>query len=145
MNTQTDRERFSAEVFSIVEESSFWKFAEAHAFQIRLLSLDVAVPNMFDGPDDFKEELKKLRDKNNAARVRTTLTSDGSLNTKADNIAPIIDYAEKGAGTVKARAIDGANYNSQDHAKRVTVDVEHGETTGEGFWASLSNGLGKIF
>jgi hypothetical protein len=146
MNDQTSQERYSAEVFAIVEESSFWKFAEAHNYQKKILTLDVAVPNMFDGPEDFKDELKKLRDRNNAARVRTTLKSDGSLNTRAKNIAPIINYAEKGAGTVKARTVDGVPYNSQDHAKRVSIEVDQGEAERpDGLWATLSTKLGKIF
>jgi hypothetical protein len=145
VRAMSERGPYSVEVFPIIQESSFWRFAEKHSYQIKSLTFDVAVPNMFDGPDDFASELRKLRDKNNAHTVRTTLTSDGSLDTKAENIAPIIDYTEKGAGAIRAKAVDGTPYNSRDHAKRVKLDIDRKETGGEGFWSRLMHVLDQVF
>ena len=62
VNDMNRRPPYSVDAFPIVQEASFWRFAERHAFQIRQLTFDVAVPNMFDSLDDFSDELRKLRD-----------------------------------------------------------------------------------
>ena len=136
---------YSVEVFPIIQEASFWRFAEKHSYKIKSLTFDVAVPNMFDGPDDFADELRKLRDRNNAHTVRTTLVSDSSLNAKAKNIASIIDYTEKGMGAVRAKAVDGSPYNSRDYMKHVKVDADRGMDAGDGFWSKLAAFLDKVF
>lgn len=136
---------YSVEVYPIIEEASFWRFAEKHSYKIKRLTFDVAVPNMFNGADDFADELRRLRDRNNAHTVRTTLVSDTSLNTRADNIAAIINYTEKGMGAIQAKAVDGTSYNSRNYTKHEKVDADRSSDIGDSFCAKIAAFLDKVF
>ena len=60
---------YEVQVFPIVERGSFWRFAKEHHDQIKSITFDVAVPNMFNGADDFQNEMKRLRDDVNVSNV----------------------------------------------------------------------------
>lgn len=116
---------YSCDVFPIVEEASFWKFAEAHNEQIRSITFDVAAPNMFGDANDFQNELRSLRDNENVSKIKTTLESDTVLNHRTARIADIVNYTERGAGTLSATSLDGKTYNSERHQVSASVPVQH--------------------
>jgi hypothetical protein len=126
---------FIVEIFAIIQPSSFWRFAEEHDFKIKILTFDVAVPNMFGGADEFSQELRELHQRNNVSRVRTTLVSDGAIDPRSNRLDEVVDYTEQGAGQIKAQAVDGARYNSQHFASHARLDA-HAEMPD--FWARLS-------
>lgn len=115
---------FYAQVFPILAQGSFWQFAKEHDDRIRSITFDVAAPNMFNDAQDFQNELRALRDRENVANVKTTLESDSALNFRTERISEIVDYTEKGAGTLSAESVDGAHYSSEDHEKSVRVPIE---------------------
>lgn len=145
MNEQSHAEPFTAQVYAIVEEASFARFAEEHGYQIKVLTFRAAVPNMFESADDFSNELRALRDKANVTHVTTTLKSDGILETSGNKITEIVEYTERGLGKVQAKAADGAIYRSQDHAAYATLDLGQPEQDEKGFFARLVQLLDKIF
>jgi hypothetical protein len=136
---------YHAEVFPITEEGSFWKFATAHNNRIKSITLDVAAPNMFDDVNDFQQELRSLRDKENVARVKTTLESDTVLNHNTTRLTEIVDYTEKGAGTLSATSEDGETYNSEKHNKHVTINVEPHSKNQNEFLRQIITLLDRIF
>ncbi len=89
---------------------------------------------MFGDKDDFSDELRRLRKKNNVSRVRSTLSSDGVLDVKQGNIREIVDYTEKGVGTIKATTTGKHRYNSREHAKHDKLDTEQRSPD---FWVRL--------
>lgn len=116
---------YFGDVFPIVEEGSFWKFATQHNNRIKSITLDVAAPNMFDDVNDFQNELRSLRDNENVSRVKTTLESDTVINHTSERLGAIVDYTERGAGTLSAVSEDGETYNSERHNKHKVLAVEH--------------------
>lgn len=145
LSERGSEEPYSASVYPIIQDRSFSKFAKEHHGQIRLITYDVAVPNMFDSPDDFSEEMRHLRDKANVARVRTKLESDGAIDTDASQLDEIASYVEKGGGKIIAETKDGKKYNSEDHASSEEIDTEGTEAETPSFWERIKNSLDRIF
>jgi hypothetical protein len=133
---------FSVQIHPIVQENSFWMFAEAHDFKISMIQFDVAVPNMFGGATEFENELRTLHTRNNVSRVRTTLVSDGRLNTNEPHLAEVVNYTEKGMGDLRAKSESGASYNSRTYARRDSLDAR---TEQPDFWTRLSTWLAGRF
>lgn len=126
-------------------EHSFWTFVGEHNNRIRSLTFDVAAPNMFNDRNDFQNEMRLLRDRENVSKVKTTLESDTILNTDSERLKDIVDYTERGAGEVSATADDGAVYRSGDHAKKVTITIEHHTNNLEEFLRQIVTLIGRIF
>lgn len=138
-------EPFSVSVFPIIQARSFARFAAEHQGAIRLITYDVAVPNMFDSPDDFSEEMRRLRDKGNVARVKTRLESDGAINTEGSQLDEIADHVEKGGGKITAKTKDGEYYRSDDHKVSEEIDISGTEPEAPGFWERIKQSLDRIF
>lgn len=136
---------YSAQIFPIVEEASFWRFASEHHNEIRSITFDVAAPNMFKSASDFQDELRTLRDTANVSNVKATLESDSVLDHTAQPIQEIVDYTEKGAGSLSATAVDGEVYHSEQHEKSVTIAVEHHTRGVATFLRQVADLIEKIF
>ncbi|MBB4522266.1 MULTISPECIES: hypothetical protein [Rhizobium] len=136
---------YSAQIFPILEEASFWRFAEQHGNEIRSITFDVAAPNMFKSASDFQDELRSLRDTANVANVKATLESDSVLDHTAKPIQEIVDYTEKGAGSLSATATDGETYHSEQHEKSITLPFEHHTKGVAAFLRQVADFIEKIF
>ncbi|MGH1417549.1 MAG: hypothetical protein ACRBCJ_01690 [Hyphomicrobiaceae bacterium] len=133
---------FDVQIDPIVEASSFWNFAEQNDFNINWLSFDAAPPNMFGGAGDYKDEMRMLREKNRVNRVKTTMTSDTTIDVLAGNIKEVVDYTEMGAGSIRARTADNKTYNSKNYIKQDSIDAEYDS---EDFWSKIGEWLGERF
>jgi len=133
---------FDVQIHPIVEASSFWKFAEAHDFQIDLITFDSATPNMFSGSDEYSKALRKVRNENRVSRVRSTLVSDTTIDVQRENIMEIVEYNERGAGDIRARTKSRKYYNSKNHVRHERVETEQGS---ENFWVKIIDWLGQRF
>jgi|GEM_PF-1183538 len=136
---------YAAQVYPIVEEASFWRFANQHHNEIRSITFDVAAPNMFKSASDFQDELRSLRDTVNVSNVRATLESDSVLDHTAKPIKEIVDYTERGAGSLSATATDGSVYSSEHHEKSVTLPIEHHTKGVAAFLRQITDAIGSIF
>lgn len=136
---------YYGEAYPIVEGGTFSKFALDHGDLIKSITFDVAAPNMFNDRNDFQDELRSLKKNENVSHVKTTLESDTALNHQTDRMKDIIDYTERGAGTLSARAADGETYHSDRHAKHVDVKVDHHSKGLAEFLAQIASLLDKIF
>ncbi len=142
MKVGMDPPPFDVQVHPIVEESSFWKFAKKHDFQIDLITFDVAPPNMFGGKDELSNELRQLRDRNRVNRMKATLTSDTTIDVQQENLREVIKYTEMGAGDIRAKTKSNIRYNSKNHVTHEQIDADSEKTD---FWASLTKWLGERF
>ncbi|MEO3387886.1 hypothetical protein [Mesorhizobium sp. CAU 1741] len=138
-------EPYSVSVFPIIQARSFARFAEEHKGTIQVIAYDVAVPNMFNSPDDFSEEMKRLRDKGNIARVRTRLESDDAIDTDASQLDEIAEHVEKGGGKITARTKDGKRYRSDDHKVAEEIDTAGTEPETASYWETIKGALDRIF
>lgn len=145
LNDQGPEEPFSVAVFPIIEARSFVRFANLHVGKIKVIEYDVAVPNMFNSPDDFSSELKKLRDNGNVARVKTKLESDGAIDTSASQLDEIAAHVEKGGGKIIAKTTDGERYNSDDHSVSEEIDTSGTDPETPPFWDLVRKALDRIF
>lgn len=142
--SQADVVPFDMQVYPILETGTFWAFMKDHP-QIRSITFDVAVPNMFNGADDFEKELRELRDKENASNVKTTIESDTVLKLDTKRIAEIVDYTEKGAGDLSARTADGKVYNSGEHTLRIKIEIVGAPASKQSIIQQIIAFLGRIF
>lgn len=135
---------YSVTAYPIIQERSFARFAEAHRGEITTITYDVAVPNMFEGPDDFSKELRELRNKANISHVKAKLDSDGVINAEAGHLEEIATHVEKGGGKISARTNKGTRYNSDDHMEKVEVETDGVEPESESFWERIWNVLKEV-
>ncbi|MCR9235663.1 MAG: hypothetical protein NXI17_03240 [Alphaproteobacteria bacterium] len=138
-------EPFSISAFPITQSRSFSKFAEQNAGTITSITYDVAVPNMFNNPGDFTDEMKVLRDKGNVSRVKTELKSDGALDTAGSNLNEIAEHVEKGGGRITAKTMDGGRYQSDDYLVTEEIDTGQAETETGSFWQKIAVAIDRIF
>lgn len=138
-------EPYSINAFPIIQERSFSRFAAQHVGQIKFITYDVAVPNMFGSPDDFSKEMENLRDAANVARIRAKLESDGAINTDASQLDEIATHVEKGGGKITAQTNNGIKYQSDDHAASEEIDTEGAEAVTPSFWERVKQSLDRIF
>lgn len=138
-------EPFTPTVFPIIEERSFAKFAESHRGEIKSITYDVAVPNMFGSPDDFSKEMQALRDNGNVARVKTKLESDDAINTTSSHLDEIATHVERGGGTITARTKNGKRYNSNEHSVSEEIDTNDVEPESKSFWERVKQAVDRIF
>jgi len=138
-------EPFTVEVFPIIQERSFERFVSEHKGRITTITYDVAVPNMFNGPDDFSNELRDLRDNGNVSRIRTTIESDGAINTDKTQLDEIATHVEKGGGKITAKTKDGVRYHSDDYARSENVDTSGSGETTPSFWQRVAAALDRVF
>lgn len=115
---------FEGVVHPILEPGSFWRFVDQKNNRIKSISFTLAAPNMFGGKDDLQEELRQLREQENVSQVKATLTSDTTLNARTQRMKEVVDYTEKGAGKLTARAEDGTPYSSEAHVAKRSLNVE---------------------
>lgn len=106
----------------IFDPNSFWVFAAENQGDITSLAFEFATPNMFGGTESLETELRNLRDDERAQFVSISLKSQDGLNTNTDSVRQGVEYAEKGAGAVRARTRKGKTYSSKRRAKSVTLD-----------------------
>ncbi|MFJ5487653.1 hypothetical protein ACIKTA_08530 [Hansschlegelia beijingensis] len=135
---------YLAEVHRIAQTGSFKKWADEQKSGIKKISFDVSSPNMFGDRNDFQNELRSLRDKENVSRVRTTLESDGALN-QTDRMEEIADYTERGAGTLKAVAVDGSKYSSDKHGAEIEIFVPNHNEDKSGFLSRIFKAIKDVF
>jgi hypothetical protein len=145
LNQNSAQEPFSISIFSIIQERSFINFALLHPGKIKSITYDVAVPNMFNGTDDFSNEIRSLRDSANVARIKTRLESDGAINTQGSQLDEIANHVESGGGTISAQTTDGFKYNSNDYAVSEEVETDGAEPQTEAFWLKILAVLDRIF
>ncbi|MET3602201.1 hypothetical protein [Martelella mangrovi] len=136
---------FAVSAFPITIARSFMSFVEENKDKISSITYDVAVPNMFNGTDDFSEEMRNLRDNANISRVKTNLSSEGVITTEGTHLAEIAVHAEQGGGNIKARTIDDKTYNSDDYAASEDVDMEGTEPETPSYWKKIRSFIDKIF
>jgi hypothetical protein len=136
---------YGAQIFAVTDEASFWGFAKSHQNRIKAVTFNVAAPNMFNDRNDFQQELRALRDKENVARVKATLESNTVLNTDSSRLRDIVDYTERGAGELSATAEDGTVYHSGEHPKKVSIKIEHHSKNESEFLRQIVGLLKDIF
>lgn len=137
-------EPYALSIFPIIRERSFEKFVKNNQNRIKEITYDAAVPNMWTDPNEFTNELKELRSKN-VHRVKTTMKSDGAIDTENSQLDEIATYVESGGGKISAKTLDGEKYISDDHAMNEDIDINDVEPESPSYWERIKDALDRIF
>lgn len=103
---------YQVEIEQLFDASRFWAFSSKHANVLRSINFDFIVPNMWDTEGDLDADLRATGRTTGAERVSVNFRSEHGVSTDNDRVREGVDYAEKGAGTLSARAMDGARFRS---------------------------------
>lgn len=121
LNSAHEKARFGIDIEKLLDDSSFWKFAELHKGEIKKLTFDFVAPNMFGGSDEFEEDLRELRDKERARKLTVQWSNPDGLNTDTETTRQAVSRAKLGKGTIKASTKEGKTFNSESKGAKVDV------------------------
>jgi hypothetical protein len=79
---------------------------------LRNINFDFVVPNMWGTETDLELDLKETGEQTGAERVSVGLSSEHGVYTENQKVKDGVEYAEKGAGIVIAKALDGQRFSS---------------------------------
>ena len=123
------RPPYAMQVAPISDADSFWDFAEKNEGNVTCVAFDLFTPNMFDGPENMDKEMKEMRDKERARKIKFELENPDSLDLNTPRVKALVSYAAKGGGSIKARAKGRKSYNSKRKVKTVPIpDPEQTDT-----------------
>lgn len=103
---------YQIEIEPLFDAARFWAFSKEHNNVLRTIDFDFVVPNMWSTEKDLDEDLRDTGNVTGAERVRVGLRSEHGVSTDNRKVRDGVEYAEKGAGTLSARAMDGARFRS---------------------------------
>ena len=119
INAQQPRPPYTLEVASIAKRETFWEFVEKH--NVVSVTFELLAPNMFGIDGDMDQETRDFKEKENANRVTLSLQNEDGLRLETSRVRAAVNYTHKGGGATKARAKDGATFNSEKYASTVNV------------------------
>ena len=77
---------------------------------------------MFGGEGSYEDDIRRLKEREKARRVRETIENEDGLNVDTDRMRDAVDYASKGGVRIKAKSKDGLPYDSQRDKLIVELD-----------------------
>ena len=119
-NERPDRP-YIAKAEIIFDASDFWTFAARHENLVQSITFKFVVPNMWGPQNDLEEDLKDTGKETGSDEVDVTFRGEDGVLTESDKVKQGVNYAERGAGKVVARALDGEPYSSDDRPKRTKI------------------------
>ena len=118
---------FQIEVEPIWDSTHFWNFSKIHGDVLRSITFEFVVPNMWGTEDDISKGLEGTGKGTGAERVAVTLEGARGVGTNNKIIKDGVSYAEKGAGTLKAKALTGENFSSSTKPETSTISMVKGK------------------
>ena len=112
---------FFIEAVGLVDPESFWEFVKKNQGEIVSVTVEAIAPNMFGSKDDFDKELRELRDRERAQKIKVQLQNDSGLDPDTERMHQVVDYTVSGGGAIKAKTRRGKGYNSRKNTRRVQV------------------------
>ncbi|WP_152998858.1 hypothetical protein [Sphingopyxis sp. H115] len=103
---------YQIEIEPLFDASRFWAFANRHDNVMKKIDFDFVVPNMWSTESDLDADLRDTGRTTGAERVRVGFRSEHGVSTDNQKVREGVDYAERGAGTLSARAMDGTPFRS---------------------------------
>ncbi len=137
INARDDRP-YVIEFEPIFDSASFWEFANIHGKVLKSVEFDFVVPNMWGAKNALDEDLKDTGQQTGAERVKVGLKGESGIYTDNQKIRDGVEYAERGAGKITAKAEDGDLYSSDEKPKTTKVPAVTGDgQSTQGYFANL--------
>lgn len=105
----------------IFDENDFWKFSEENGGVLKFVKFRFVVPNMWGLQNDLDKDLKETGTETGAERVDVTFSGKSGVTTDNPKVRTAVEYAQRGAGEVKARSMDNKNFSSETKASTRSV------------------------
>lgn len=109
---QREEAPYQIEIEPLWDASRFWAFAQSHDNVMKRIDFDFVVPNMWATESDLDADLRDTGNVTGAERVSVGFRSDHGVSTDNQKVREGVEYAERGAGTLSARAMDGTRFRS---------------------------------
>ncbi len=129
---------YQIEFEPIFDSNTFWQFADKHDSVLSNITFDFVVPNMWGAKNGLDKDLRETGAQTGTERVKIGLSSKSGVYTDNQKVADGVEYAERGAGTIKARSFDGTTYTSENSVKTTKVpSVKDENESMHGFFKKL--------
>lgn len=111
LNSLPDRP-FTIKSDLIFDGRDFWKFSNDHSDILKYVTFKFAVPNMWGAENSLEEDLKATGTQTGADKVTVRMEAKDGIYTRNEKIENGVSYAERGAGEVTAKSLDGKRFSS---------------------------------
>jgi len=134
---------YNIEFEPVFDSTSFWDFARSHDMILKNITFDFVVPNMWGTKSSLDEDLKDTGEQTGAERVAVSLKGSDGIYTDNQKVKDGVEYSERGAGNIKANALDGTPYSSKSKSKTTKIpEVKGDRKTMHEYFKNLK---GRIF
>jgi RNA polymerase subunit RPABC4/transcription elongation factor Spt4 len=134
---------FVAEVAPIFDSATFWTFVKKNGENLRFIRFRFFAPNMWGVESELEKELKDTREDTGAERVDIKFSGEEGVVATSKRVSQGVAYAERGSGTVYARAKNGARYTSEAEPKRTSIITSDGRIGLRFLYAMKNTILGR--
>lgn len=117
---------FFAEVAPIFDAGTFWNFISENGEELRFIRFRFIAPNMWGTESELEKELKETREDTGAEKIDVRFSGSEGVLATSRRVTQGVTYAERGSGSVFARARNGERYTSEDSPKRTSIVAPDG-------------------
>lgn len=126
INANPDRP-YTLEAATIFDSRSFWDFSAQNGDKLKSVRFEFVVPNMWGTKNDLDEDLRETGAETGAEKVNISFRSSSGIRTKSNKVREGVEYAERGAGSIRATSMLGESYSSS--TKPIVSIVDDPEVT----------------
>lgn len=121
-----EKRPFTIEAEPVFDGMEFWKFAERHSNVVRYVNFEFVVPNMWGTESELEKDLKDSGKQTGAEKVRVRFEARDGIAVRNQKIEDGVAYAEKGAGKITARSLDGKPFSSENRPRTTEIPKVEG-------------------
>ena len=116
------------EVYPISDEESFWSVVEKYRSEITSLQLKLVAPNILGFRDSVSQEMRRVRDENNAATVTIGIENKDGINVDTKEVREAVHYVSEGGGDAILRKGRRKLFDSKRRTRTINVDDDAAAT-----------------
>jgi hypothetical protein len=144
MNSRRDRP-FETEPSQIFDSSDYFSFMKMNGSKLEYVKFHFVVPNMWNTSGNLDNELRQTRDETGTEQVDMTFKSRRGLDGTSKRVVEGVEYAARGAGSVRAKSVNGAKYSSRRSVSQTKVEISDDIRGGAEQSAWISDLRNRIF
>lgn len=121
-----DERPFETEPAQIFDSSDYFNFMSENGSKLEYVKFHFVVPNMWNTSGMLDNELKQTRDETGTEEVDLTFKSRRGLDGRSTRVVEGVEYAARGAGSVRAKAVNGVKYSSKQSVSQTQIEIADG-------------------
>lgn len=123
INSRSERP-FELEPALIFDSDNFYTFLEENGPLLNWVKFHFVVPNMWDTAGTLDEELKETGEETGTEELDVTFKSRRGLRGDAQRVTEGVDYAARGAGSVRAKSTTGRVFRSDKSPTTTQIEID---------------------